>query len=183
MFGCRLRRRRRVGLKVGEDGLQRRLEKELAVRPGAQPRLCVPAMQSSDLHQPLGSKDRRWTRRGRADSGEIRLQEHGTGKSAPWEVNLWFVCHCDVLLVNSLRRSRRGDLAGQTSEVQTNEPSPGWSDFVLSRVLTVQSHSEAKSPNTVAQQVPDSSRSCSVRSPPQPQCAARFWASHLKVSC
>lgn len=74
-FGClpgrlRRRRRRRVCLK---DGPQRRLEKRLAMRPGALPRLCVPAVQSSDLHQPLGSQDSRGTRGGWPDSGKIRL--------------------------------------------------------------------------------------------------------------
>lgn len=52
-----------------EDGPHRRLEKELAVRPGAQSGL----VQSSALHQPLGGQDSRGTRGGREDSRQIWL--------------------------------------------------------------------------------------------------------------
>lgn len=67
-------RSRRVGVKVaGKDGLQRRLEKELSLRPGCLSRLRFPAMQSPDLHKPLGCQDSRRRRGGRKDSRKVWL--------------------------------------------------------------------------------------------------------------
>lgn len=115
------------------------------MRPGAQPRLCVPAMRSSDLHQPLGSEDRRWSRRSRADSGQIRLSEHGTGKSVPLKSTFPSFVLVLCLFASVSRRTRRSNAR---SSNRILEASFGCSDFVAFQFPVLgrkKSHSETYS--------------------------------------